>query len=61
MSTNLAQVITHRAKVENQASNHDLTDLAVVCLCSALGLVLAMIMIRAGFGAEIVQALVIAG
>ena len=61
MSNNLAQVITHGAKEETQASKHDLTDLAVVCLWSVLGLVLAMIVIRAGFDAEMVQALVIAG
>jgi hypothetical protein len=61
MSINLAQVLTHRAKEKTQTSKHNLTDLTVVCLWSALGLVLAMVMIRAGFDAEIVRALVIAG
>jgi hypothetical protein len=61
MSTDVAQVLTHRAKKEAQASKHDFTDLAVVCIWSVLGLVLAMVMIRAGLDAEIVQYLVTAG
>jgi hypothetical protein len=38
-----------------------LVDLAVVCLWSALGLLLSMLVLASGFGAEIGEALAMAG
>lgn len=61
MPTDIVMVLMRKAKEEAQTLTDILTDLTVVCFWSVLGLVLAMLMVRMGFDADLAQDLVAAG
>lgn len=53
MPTDIVLVLRRKAEKEAQASKRRVTDLTIVCFWSVLGLVLAMLMIRMGFDADL--------
>jgi hypothetical protein len=61
MPTDIAMVPVRKAKAEAHASNEVLTDLTIVCLWAALGLVLAALMFDQGFDPALAGVVAAAG
>ena len=57
MPTDIASVLLHKTEAEEQAKAY----LMIVCLWSALGLVLTALMFNLGFGPEFARVLLAAG
>jgi hypothetical protein len=61
MPTDIVMVLRRSAEAEEQA-NRDLSDqMMIVCLWSALGLVLTALMFNLGFDPALAEVLVVAG
>lgn len=61
MPTDIVLVVRRNAAADEQAYR-DLSDgMMIVCLWSALGLVLAALMLNLGFGSSLAEVLAIAG
>ena len=61
MPTDIVLVLRRKAEDEAQASKHRVAELTIVCFWSVLGLILAMLMIRMGFDADLASDLVMVG